>query len=161
MIVRSTIDLGRNLGLRVVAEGVESAKAWSRLAQLGCNIAQGYYLSRPVPAEELTQWLAARRRASALALSLGCGGFVRSGRTVARDQRAGEIPVGGDELAAVLLEAQVIRLHRPQRLAQEDEVGDPADQILDGGAPSRRAREQGAAVTCSCPQCHRPESGIR
>jgi diguanylate cyclase (GGDEF)-like protein len=60
VIVRSTIDLGRNLGLRVVAEGVESPQAWSRLAQLGCNVAQGYFLSRPVPAEQLTQWLADR-----------------------------------------------------------------------------------------------------
>jgi diguanylate cyclase (GGDEF)-like protein len=60
VIVRSTIDLGRNLGLRVVAEGVESAQGWSRLAQLGCNVAQGYYLSRPVPAAELTAWLRQR-----------------------------------------------------------------------------------------------------
>jgi diguanylate cyclase (GGDEF)-like protein len=60
VIVRSTIDLGRNLGLRVVAEGVESPQAWSRLAQLGCNVAQGYFLSRPVPAEDLTEWLADR-----------------------------------------------------------------------------------------------------
>ena len=60
VIVRSTIDLGRNLGLRVVAEGVESPQAWSRLAQLGCNVAQGYFLSRPVPADQLTQWLADR-----------------------------------------------------------------------------------------------------
>jgi EAL domain-containing protein (putative c-di-GMP-specific phosphodiesterase class I) len=60
VIVRSTIDLGRNLGLRVVAEGVESPQAWSRLAQLGCNVAQGYFLSRPVPADKLTQWLADR-----------------------------------------------------------------------------------------------------
>ena len=60
VIVRSTIDLGRNLGLRVVAEGVETAKAWSRLAQLGCDTAQGYYLSRPVPAEQLTEWLRER-----------------------------------------------------------------------------------------------------
>jgi diguanylate cyclase len=60
VIVRSTIDLGRNLGLRVVAEGVESPQAWSRLAQLGCNVAQGYYLSRPVPAAELTPWLRQR-----------------------------------------------------------------------------------------------------
>jgi diguanylate cyclase (GGDEF)-like protein len=64
VIVRSTIDLGRNLGLRVVAEGVETAKAWSGLARLGCDIAQGYYLSRPVPAEELTEWLAERAAAS-------------------------------------------------------------------------------------------------
>jgi diguanylate cyclase (GGDEF)-like protein len=60
VIVRSTIDLGRNLGLRVVAEGVETAQAWNRLAALGCNIAQGYYLSRPVPAEQLTEWLRER-----------------------------------------------------------------------------------------------------
>jgi diguanylate cyclase (GGDEF)-like protein len=60
VIVRSTIDLGRNLGLRVVAEGVESGKAWSRLSQLGCNVAQGYYLSRPVPAAQLTDWLLER-----------------------------------------------------------------------------------------------------
>jgi diguanylate cyclase len=60
VIVRSTIDLGRNLGLQVVAEGVETEQAWDQLSQLGCTLAQGYYLSRPVPAAELTQWL--RRR---------------------------------------------------------------------------------------------------
>ncbi len=61
VIVRSTIDLGRNLGLRVVAEGVETAEAWRQLAALGCDVAQGYYLSRPVPANELAAWLRARR----------------------------------------------------------------------------------------------------
>jgi histidine ammonia-lyase len=58
VIVRSTIDLGRNLGLRVVAEGVENAEVWDRLAALGCDAAQGYFMSRPVPAGELTSWLA-------------------------------------------------------------------------------------------------------
>jgi len=57
VIVRSTIDLGRNLGLEVVAEGVETLEAWERLKSLGCTIAQGYYLSPPVPAAALTQWL--------------------------------------------------------------------------------------------------------
>jgi diguanylate cyclase (GGDEF)-like protein len=61
VIVRSTIDLGRNLGLRVVAEGVETAEAWRQLASLGCDVAQGYYLSRPVPAAELASWLRASR----------------------------------------------------------------------------------------------------
>ena len=61
VIVRSTIDLGRNLGLRVVAEGVESAAAWRLLAALGCDVAQGYYVSRPVPAAELAAWLRGRR----------------------------------------------------------------------------------------------------
>jgi diguanylate cyclase (GGDEF)-like protein/PAS domain S-box-containing protein len=60
VIVRSTIDLARNLGLHVVAEGVETEQAWDRLSELGCTLAQGYYLSRPVPAAELTQWLMQR-----------------------------------------------------------------------------------------------------
>jgi diguanylate cyclase (GGDEF)-like protein len=59
-IVRSTIDLGRNLCLSVVAEGVESAEVWDRLAELGCDSAQGYFLARPLPAAELTAWLAER-----------------------------------------------------------------------------------------------------
>jgi len=62
MIVRSTIDLGRNLGLQVVAEGVETEEAWNRLAELGCDVAQGYLLTRPVPPEELTKWLALWRK---------------------------------------------------------------------------------------------------
>ena len=57
VIVRSTIDLGRNLGLRVVAEGVESKAIWSRLAELGCDVAQGFYVSGPLPSAKLIQWL--------------------------------------------------------------------------------------------------------
>jgi diguanylate cyclase (GGDEF)-like protein len=57
MIVRSTIDLGHNLGLRVVAEGVESQDAWRKLEALGCDTAQGYYLGRPMPAADLEHWL--------------------------------------------------------------------------------------------------------
>ena len=52
-IVRSTIDLARNLGLDVVAEGVESEEAWEALRAHGCSLAQGYFISRPVPADEL------------------------------------------------------------------------------------------------------------
>jgi diguanylate cyclase (GGDEF)-like protein len=65
-IVRSTIDLAHNLGLRVVAEGVESRQAWDRLTELGCDYAQGFYVSRPLPAEELGRLLAARREDDAL-----------------------------------------------------------------------------------------------
>jgi EAL domain-containing protein (putative c-di-GMP-specific phosphodiesterase class I) len=65
VIVRSTIDLGRNLGLQVVAEGVETERDWEELNQLGCTLAQGYYLSRPVPAAELTDWLLRRPAAPA------------------------------------------------------------------------------------------------
>jgi EAL domain-containing protein (putative c-di-GMP-specific phosphodiesterase class I) len=60
-IVRSTIDLGRNLGLDVVAEGVESKEVWDQLKALGCTTAQGYYLSRAVPAPEFEAWLLQRR----------------------------------------------------------------------------------------------------
>jgi EAL domain-containing protein (putative c-di-GMP-specific phosphodiesterase class I) len=56
-IVRSTVDLGRNLGLKVVAEGVETKDIWRDLATLGCDVAQGYYLTRPIPPEELVAWL--------------------------------------------------------------------------------------------------------
>jgi len=56
-IVRSIVDLGHNLGLRVVAEGVEDRITWEALAALGCDIAQGFYLSRPLPGAQLTSWL--------------------------------------------------------------------------------------------------------
>ncbi|TAK03144.1 MAG: EAL domain-containing protein [Candidatus Manganitrophaceae bacterium] len=58
MIVRSTIDLAHNLGLKVIAEGVESQDLWKILSVLGCDEAQGYYISRPLPAPEATRWLA-------------------------------------------------------------------------------------------------------
>ncbi len=61
IIVRSTIDLGRNLGLRVVAEGVETAEIWRQLEMLGCDYAQGFYRSRPMPADEMPRWLSLAR----------------------------------------------------------------------------------------------------
>ena len=60
-IVRSTIDLAHNLGLRVVAEGVESHQAWTQLTELGCDLAQGFYVSRPLPASDLGRLLRDRR----------------------------------------------------------------------------------------------------
>ena len=64
-IVRSTIDLAHNLGLRVVAEGVESHQAWTRLTELGCDLAQGFYVSRPLPAADLGRLLRERTAAAA------------------------------------------------------------------------------------------------
>ncbi|HET7487597.1 MAG TPA: EAL domain-containing protein [Acidimicrobiales bacterium] len=58
VIVRSTVDLGHNLGLQVVAEGVEDEASWARLAALGCDSAQGYWLSRPVPADAVAAQVA-------------------------------------------------------------------------------------------------------
>lgn len=57
VIVRSTIDLGHNLGLKVIAEGVENMESWNRLKELGCDSAQGYFMSRPIPADQLMEWL--------------------------------------------------------------------------------------------------------
>src|ERR1700761_954290 len=56
-IVRTTIDLAHQLGAKVVAEGVESAAIGSELRALGCDIGQGFYLGRPMPADIFTEWM--------------------------------------------------------------------------------------------------------
>jgi EAL domain-containing protein (putative c-di-GMP-specific phosphodiesterase class I) len=56
-IVRSTIDLGHNMGLKVVAEGLENVAVWELLARMGCDQGQGYFISKPMPAEQLITWL--------------------------------------------------------------------------------------------------------
>jgi diguanylate cyclase (GGDEF)-like protein len=65
VIVRSTIDLGHNLGLQVVAEGVESFAVLRRLSEIGCDIAQGFCISEPIPAPSVAAWL--RRVGTAVA----------------------------------------------------------------------------------------------
>lgn len=57
VIVRSTIDLAHNLGLKVTAEGVETRDAWDTLSILGCDYSQGYLMGRPMPVEKLDAWL--------------------------------------------------------------------------------------------------------
>nr|WP_230404510.1 GGDEF domain-containing phosphodiesterase [Undibacterium sp. LX40W] len=57
VIVRSTIDLGHNMGLTVIAEGVENQATWDALAHMGCDAIQGYFVSRPLAAETLENWL--------------------------------------------------------------------------------------------------------
>lgn len=57
VIVKSLIELGRNLGLDVVAEGVESQQIWNNLNSLGCDFAQGFFTSRPMPPDQLVRWL--------------------------------------------------------------------------------------------------------
>lgn len=56
-IVRATIDLAHNLGINVVAEGVETAEVLAMLDSLGCDTAQGYYISRPITADEILAWM--------------------------------------------------------------------------------------------------------
>jgi diguanylate cyclase len=60
VIVRSAVDLGHNLGMTVVAEGVQDAAARSDLADMGCDLVQGYEICRPVPARELELWIEAQ-----------------------------------------------------------------------------------------------------
>jgi diguanylate cyclase len=57
VIVHTTVVLGRNLGLRVVAEGVEDPQTLQELDALGCDAIQGFYISRPLPADDLIHWL--------------------------------------------------------------------------------------------------------
>lgn len=56
-IVRSTISLAHDLGLTVVAEGIETEECWKRLCALGCDVAQGYYISRPLAVEAFEDWV--------------------------------------------------------------------------------------------------------
>ena len=64
-IVRSTVNMAHSMGMQVVAEGVEDQATWDLLAALKCDIAQGYYLSRPIPAQDLECWLEERKEAAA------------------------------------------------------------------------------------------------
>ncbi len=56
-IVRTTISLGHELGLKVVAEGIENRTVFDRLATLNCDVAQGYFISKPLPSEALELWM--------------------------------------------------------------------------------------------------------
>ncbi len=73
-IVRTTIELGHSLGLKVVAEGIETPEVWATLLRLGCDLAQGYFISRPMPADAGAR-LGARsaRAAGARSLERGAG----------------------------------------------------------------------------------------
>ena len=55
-ILTSAIVMSQKLGLKTVAEGVESEADWHQLALLGCDLAQGYYISRPLPVEQIENW---------------------------------------------------------------------------------------------------------
>ena len=59
-IAQTTIDLARHLDLSVVAEGIETLAVAKRLLEIGCDTGQGYYISRPLPSEEITEWLRQR-----------------------------------------------------------------------------------------------------
>jgi EAL domain-containing protein (putative c-di-GMP-specific phosphodiesterase class I) len=71
VIVRSVVDLARNLGLQTVAEGVEDADTWEQLCALGCDSAQGYFLARPMPVDAFNNWLDEHAARVRLALEPG------------------------------------------------------------------------------------------
>ena len=60
VIVRATIDLGQKLGLQIVAEGVETEEIQWQLSEIGCDVAQGFHFSRPLPAEDVSAWIERR-----------------------------------------------------------------------------------------------------
>ena len=70
VIVRSVIELGRNLGLEVVAEGVEDAETCADLGVAGCSMGQGFYWSRPVAVAELDRWIAVQSAAGRMGNAL-------------------------------------------------------------------------------------------
>ena len=65
-VARSIVDLGRSLGLHVVAEGIEDLPSWQQMLRLGCDTAQGFLISEAMPTHELVGWAAAYRRPVAL-----------------------------------------------------------------------------------------------
>jgi EAL domain-containing protein (putative c-di-GMP-specific phosphodiesterase class I) len=69
ILVRSAIDLGHNLGLTVVAEGVESDAHVAALRSFGCDIVQGYHYARPMPAADVSTWLARHGRGQRVGVS--------------------------------------------------------------------------------------------
>jgi diguanylate cyclase len=72
-LVSSTIHLAHSLNMQVVAEGVETADAYDQLAASGCDQGQGFYMSRPIPADEITKWLEQRTGADHTAADRASG----------------------------------------------------------------------------------------
>jgi CheY-like chemotaxis protein len=98
-IVRATIALGHDLGFEVVAEGVEDPEVWELLGALGCDVAQGYHIARPMPAADVSAWLETWDPASA-ALGRRRIDPMRRGRTI-RPVPARHVLVADDEPAIV------------------------------------------------------------
>jgi len=71
-VVRSAIDMGHGLGLRVVAEGVETTAAASRLREFGCDVAQGYFYAEPMSGESFEIWLKDKPRVPIIAAPVSC-----------------------------------------------------------------------------------------
>jgi len=127
-IVKSTIDLAHNLGLRAVAEGVESAGALQLIAELGCDLAQGYHIAKPMPAGEVPVWLAmwATRAAEH---RLATGGPVRPKPVVSAFSKQYD---GSGDMKAALSQALVDRINPLWDLGRNSLIAwRPADGGID------------------------------
>jgi diguanylate cyclase (GGDEF)-like protein len=154
-IVATTIDLAHRLGVTVVAEGIESEAVRSELQALGCDIAQGFFLGRPMPAAAFAQWLrdraprrgtpgfrepgttTAQRRGRAMAAAIRC----HMPRAVQRAVRRTAETVGGATLATALTMLVLYGLWQVFRW------GGPAHQVLIGDLAFFPVN--GAAAYCS------------
>ncbi len=76
VIVRSTVNLGHDMHLKVVAEGVEIAASWNALAAMGCDLVQGYFVAKPMPAAQFAEWVRTRSRGEKNAGADQCGVLV-------------------------------------------------------------------------------------
>jgi EAL domain-containing protein (putative c-di-GMP-specific phosphodiesterase class I) len=70
-IVRSAIDMGHSLGVKVVAEGIENEASGAHLKRLGCDVAQGYFYARPMARDALAAWLEGRIRVPVVSVPIG------------------------------------------------------------------------------------------
>jgi diguanylate cyclase (GGDEF)-like protein len=149
-IVRTTIDLAHQLGVKVVAEGVESAAISSELRALGCDIGQGFYLGRPMPAATFTEWL---RDPDRLVLRLEASGYPQlspparradpgglvsgpAGRVV-RALRRAALPAGSGTLASAAVMLAVYGLWQVFRWGGREHqalIGDLAFIPVNGAA---------------------------
>lgn len=127
-IVKSVVDLAHNLGLRAIAEGVESEAVVTVLKQVGCDLAQGYHFARPLPAEEVSGWLEAWQRRGAQASAAGA----------AQDSPAplaspwAKSYDGSDELRLVLVQGLAERINPLWALGRNSLVGwRPADSGIE------------------------------
>jgi diguanylate cyclase (GGDEF)-like protein len=106
-IVRTTVDLAHQLGVKVVAEGVESEAVRSELRTLGCDIGQGYFLGRPMPPDAFAGWMRERgqhRRGMPPAAEAAAAAAVDRNRGLARQRLHAVVdPVGGRTLAAAVV----------------------------------------------------------
>ena len=93
LITASTVDMAHRLGLRVVAEGVETAEVWSMLQSIGCDVGQGYLFRRPSSNDDFTRWLDER---SVAKRSMLADSRHSNDRWSPPDPRWSEILAGGD-----------------------------------------------------------------